>query len=59
VVELVSRCIVAFWAAERRSYQGVCLSNGLTWLITGIFLLVIYLFTMKKLRKTDRSFYPA
>jgi putative MATE family efflux protein len=59
VVELVSRCIVAFWAAERRSFMGVCLSNGLTWLITGIFLLVIYLVTMKKLRKTDREFYPA
>jgi putative MATE family efflux protein len=59
VVELVSRCIIAFWAADRRSFQGVCLSNGLTWLITGIFLMIIYLITMKKLRKADREFYPA
>jgi putative MATE family efflux protein len=59
VVEMVCRCIIAFWAADRRSFTGVCLSNGLTWLITGIFLLIIYLITMKKLRKADREFYPA
>jgi putative MATE family efflux protein len=52
VVELICRCVIAFWAAERRSYIGVCLSDGLTWLITAVFLIVIYFITMKKMQKT-------
>lgn len=53
VVELVSRCVLAFVAASYMSYAGVCLANAVAWLSTGIFLLAAYLFVIKGWRKHE------
>lgn len=47
VVELIVRSIVAFVAVQLSSFEGVCAANGVTWLITGIFLWIAYRVTMK------------
>ncbi|MBO5291977.1 MAG: MATE family efflux transporter [Lachnospiraceae bacterium] len=49
VVELVSRCVMAFAAAQYKSYVGVCAANASAWLTAGIFLWIAYLFIMRKL----------
>lgn len=51
VVELVSRCIVATIAARMMSYEGVCIANAGTWLVTGIFFQILYFVLMKKMRR--------
>lgn len=52
VVELIVRSIVAFVAVQLSSFEGVCAANGVTWLITGIFLWIAYRTTMKKVFAT-------
>ncbi|NLL78656.1 MAG: MATE family efflux transporter [Clostridiales bacterium] len=49
VVELVCRCVMAFLAAQYKSFEGVCLANASAWLMTGIFLWVVYLFLMRRM----------
>lgn len=49
VVELVCRAVVAYVAAYHQSFLGVCLANGITWLITGIFLWISYHVIMRRL----------
>lgn len=51
VVELLSRSILAFTAAQYRSYLGVCLANAAAWLSAGVFLWIAYLFVVRKWRK--------
>lgn len=51
VVELVCRVSVAYVAACYMSFAGVCFANGVTWLLTGIFLWISYRVIMKKAEK--------
>lgn len=48
VVELVCRTAAAYGAVRLVSFSGVCMANASAWLITGIFLAVSYLFTMRR-----------
>ncbi len=48
VVELIVRSAAAFAAVQFSSFVGVCAANGVTWLITGIFLWIAYRVTMRK-----------
>jgi Na+-driven multidrug efflux pump len=57
VLELVIRLIVASIAANARSFEGVCFANGSTWVLTGIFLWILYSVLMKKMMK--QAAYPA
>ncbi|MBO5208431.1 MAG: MATE family efflux transporter [Lachnospiraceae bacterium] len=49
VVELLCRAVAAFGAAKYQSYLGVCMGNASSWMVTGIFLAIAYLFMMRKL----------
>ncbi len=49
VVELLSRCVMAFVAAKLLSYEGVCLANASAWLTAGVFLWLAYRVLMKKM----------
>ena len=51
VVELVSRSVLAFVAADLKSYVGVCMANAAAWLSAGVFLWIAYLFVMKSWKK--------
>ncbi len=51
VVELLSRSVLAFTAAQYRSYLGVCLANAAAWLSAGVFLWIAYLFIARKWKK--------
>ncbi len=54
VVELVSRCALAFVAASMLSFVGVCFANASAWFTAGIFLLFGYKFVLGKMMpKTD------
>ncbi len=50
VVELVCRSVAAFASVKFDSYVGVCMANASAWVVTGLFLAVAYLFTVKRLR---------
>lgn len=50
VVELVCRAVFAYVAVKQSSYNGVCMANGITWLVTGIFLTITYLVTIRRMR---------
>ena len=50
VVELVCRSVAAFAAVKLNSFTGVCMANASAWVVTGLFLAVAYLFTVKRLR---------
>lgn len=56
IVELISRAIISTIASNRKSFLGVCAADPVTWLITGIFLLVAYLFTVKKMQRDKENF---
>lgn len=56
VVELVSRCVMAFIAAGMMSYVGVCLANASAWLTAGVFLWIAYLYTMRKMTKKKQEY---
>ena len=43
VVELVSRYIVILFTAKPLGYLGVCLSDPVAWLTTGLLLIITYL----------------
>jgi len=51
VVELASRCVLAFAAAKLMSYTGVCLANVSAWLTAGVFLWLAYRVLMRKMIK--------
>ncbi|MDD2973415.1 MAG: MATE family efflux transporter [Lachnospiraceae bacterium] len=51
VVELVSRSVLAFVAAESKSYVGVCMANAAAWLSAGVFLWIAYLFVIRSWKK--------
>lgn len=51
VVELVSRSAAAFIAASMLSYVGVCFANASAWCTAGVFLLVVYTFTIRRMEK--------
>ena len=48
VVELLCRSVAAYGAVKLSSYTGVCMANASAWLVTGIFLAVTYLFTIRR-----------
>ncbi len=52
VVELVSRCVLAFVAASMLSFVGVCFANASAWFTAGFFLLFGYKFVMSKMLKS-------
>ena len=56
VVELVSRAVAAFVAARMLSYVGVCLANAGAWCSAGIFLWIVYLFTMRKMLRDKKAY---
>lgn len=51
VVELVSRAVVAFAAAEKRSYEGVCMANVFAWTMAAVFFVLLYILLMKQMEK--------
>ena len=56
VVELVSRVIIAFIASSKMSFAGVCAADGLTWLITGIYFFIVYMYKLKQMRRDKMEF---
>lgn len=52
VIELVCRYIVILLAAKPFGYPGVCFADPVTWMITGIILLITYLFWKQKTKKS-------
>ena len=54
VVELLCRSVAAYGAVKLNSFTGVCMANAGTWLVTGIFLAVAYLFIIRKLEASLR-----
>lgn len=53
VLELITRVIAAVFAMRFNSFTGVCMANGGTWLVTGIFLMFVYqILIRKELHKT-------
>ena len=55
VVELVCRAVMAAVAAGFSSYAGVCSANGITWLITGVFLWIAYVIIFRKLPRGETA----
>ncbi|MBQ8637825.1 MAG: MATE family efflux transporter [Lachnospiraceae bacterium] len=55
VVELVSRGIFAFLAAQAHSYTGVCIANASAWCTAGIYLWIAYLFIMRGIIRKDEE----
>ncbi len=51
VVELASRCVLAFIAARMMSYIGVCFANVSAWFTAGVFLWLAYHVLMKKMKR--------
>ena len=51
IVELLSRFSMAVIAMNLLSFKWVCLANGITWLITGIFIAVVYYSIMKRYKR--------
>lgn len=49
VVELLCRSVFAYVAVKQSSYNGVCMANGVTWLVTGIFLAAAYLIIIRRM----------
>lgn len=48
VIETIVRTIMSIYAAKMMSFTGICLATAITWLVTGIYLLICYKFTFKK-----------
>lgn len=48
VVELSSRSIIAKIASDTQSFAWVCLANGITWLVTAIFIGIVFFILMRK-----------
>lgn len=48
VVELLCRAVFAYAAVRLSSFNGVCMANGITWLVTGIFLAIAYLVIIRR-----------
>ncbi len=55
VVELICRAVFAYVAVRQSSYNGVCMANGITWLVTGVFLAIAYLFTIHRMETVSRQ----
>lgn len=55
IVELLCRGIVAFIAAQQKSFAGVCLGNASAWVITGIYLMIGYFIIVRKMSKTTEN----
>ena len=51
VVELVSRYIVLILLAKPFGYKGVCYADPITWIVTGILLMITYFIWERKIRK--------
>lgn len=49
VVELISRSVLAFVAAKRLSYVGVCIANVSAWFTAGVFLFIAYHVLMRRM----------
>ncbi len=49
VIELVDRCLIAYYGALFLGFTGVCLATPLNWVITAIYLFIAYKITMKKM----------
>lgn len=46
VAELIGRGAVAVWAANRKSYVGVCLASPVAWILAGALLIGMYYYVM-------------
>ena len=55
VVELVSRCVLAFVAASMLSFVGVCFANASAWFTAGIFLFFGYRIVLRKMTPTTET----
>lgn len=51
VVELVGRGVVAFLAAQKKSYVGVCFGNVAAWVGAAVFFVILYFILMKQLER--------
>ena len=51
VVELVSRYVVLILLAKPFGYKGVCYADPITWIVTGILLMITYFIWERKIRK--------
>lgn len=47
VAELVGRAFVAVFAAEKKSYTGVCMASPVAWILAAVLLVVMYVYIMK------------
>ena len=57
IVELISRAIVSTVASAHQSFAGVCAADPVTWLVTAIFLMISYKFTVLKMDKDKKEFH--
>ncbi len=51
VVELVGRGVVAYIAARKLSYVGVCMGNVIAWVSAAVYFIVLYVILMKYMEK--------
>jgi len=56
IVELACRAVISTVATARMSFIGVCCGDPLTWLVTGIFFLIAYIYTVKKMIRQKEAF---
>ena len=54
-METVSRIFTAVFLAEWFGYPGACFASGITWTITGVMLLVYYLYEIRARLKGKRT----
>ncbi|MCR5279115.1 MAG: MATE family efflux transporter [Lachnospiraceae bacterium] len=57
IVELISRAVVSTVASAKESFTGVCAADPITWLVTAIFLMISYKFTVLSMDKAKREFH--
>lgn len=51
VVELACRAVTAFFATKSGQFIGICYANASSWLVAGLFLLVCYVFVIRRMEK--------
>ncbi len=57
IVELFSRAIISTIASAKESFTGVCAADPVTWLVTAIFLMISYKFTVLKMDKAKKQYH--
>lgn len=56
IVELICRAIISAIASAKMSFVGVCCGDPVTWLITGIYFMVAYIFTLRHMEREKAAF---